>query len=397
MTKLTLYKVESRLQKLEEFTLEIVDQLQQLTNQIKLKNSLQYSNKDEFNIEIDDQLANNNNNLYDSKLALNANTSSTYQKSRPYLRRRMTSECHTDENEEVKYFNQSFRVKKKNSFENQNKTIGRSLTKIDQRVDSDFSKNQQPMFTIDDVSDMRRSSLQTESVITDIDNQRTVDSPQMTKESKYQTQHSTCLDQYTLHPFVYLQPVVKPPLNEYTSITDCIDTSEIDRAPSPPPSFLSSSAGAVKKDANLALDVSEYCASESVRSAIARQESEMLRLAEESQHVIITQMLNKMVKVPKGRIKSKGKEAVTDTVTKADDEQVFSIELYDEKAIDVDHSVENEDYLGALDPKNGDKNNNFDKKTKTLLNEKHRNSSQIWYAQSEADVLCLDEDEATNC
>ncbi len=55
----------------------------------------------------------------------------------------------------------------------------------------------------------------------------------MTKESKYQTQHSTCLDQYTLHSFVYLQPVVKPPLNEYTSITDCIDTSEIDRAPSP--------------------------------------------------------------------------------------------------------------------------------------------------------------------
>jgi len=43
----------------------------------------------------------------------------------------------------------------------------------------------------------------------------------------------TGLDQYTLHPFVYLHPVIKPPLAEYTSITDCIDTSVIDRPVSP--------------------------------------------------------------------------------------------------------------------------------------------------------------------
>lgn len=41
------------------------------------------------------------------------------------------------------------------------------------------------------------------------------------------------LDSYTLHPFVYLHPVIKPPLAEYTSITDCIDTSIIDRPVSP--------------------------------------------------------------------------------------------------------------------------------------------------------------------
>jgi hypothetical protein len=47
------------------------------------------------------------------------------------------------------------------------------------------------------------------------------------------TAAQTGLDQYTLHPFVYLHPVIKPPLAEYTSITDCIDTSIIDRPASP--------------------------------------------------------------------------------------------------------------------------------------------------------------------
>ena len=40
----------------------------------------------------------------------------------------------------------------------------------------------------------------------------------------------------------------------------------------------------------------DYCTSESARSAVARQESEILRLAEESQHVIISQMLTKLTK-----------------------------------------------------------------------------------------------------
>lgn len=42
--------------------------------------------------------------------------------------------------------------------------------------------------------------------------------------------------------------------------------------------------------------IKDYCTSESARSAVARQESEMLRMAEESQHVIISQMLNKLHK-----------------------------------------------------------------------------------------------------
>lgn len=44
---------------------------------------------------------------------------------------------------------------------------------------------------------------------------------------------SGLLDQYTIHPFVFLHPVIKPPLAEYTSITDCIDTSTIERPVSP--------------------------------------------------------------------------------------------------------------------------------------------------------------------
>ena len=46
-----------------------------------------------------------------------------------------------------------------------------------------------------------------------------------------QTSHG--LDQITLHPQVYLQSIVRPPIAEYTSITDGIDTTTIDRPPSP--------------------------------------------------------------------------------------------------------------------------------------------------------------------
>jgi hypothetical protein len=105
---------------------------------------------------------------------------------------------------------------------------------------------------------------------------------------------------------VYLHSVVKPPLAEYTSITDCIDTSTIDRPASPQMhhsvgnhqvtsnylNFVPKNSTSGGKKSN----VKDYCAIETTRSAVARQESEILRLAEESQHVIINQMLNKLVK-----------------------------------------------------------------------------------------------------
>ena len=122
------------------------------------------------------------------------------------------------------------------------------------------------------------------------------------------SQASYTLDQYTIHPYVYLHSVVKPPLAEYTSITDNIDTSNIDRpsspnislsksnhffpkkkSPQPTPSAASTAATSINKSSD------EYCTKESTRSIVARQESEILRLVEESQHVIISQMLNKIV------------------------------------------------------------------------------------------------------
>lgn len=48
------------------------------------------------------------------------------------------------------------------------------------------------------------------------------------------------LDQYTIHPYVYLHSLIKPPLAEYTSITDSIDTTNLDR-PSSPTTVISAS------------------------------------------------------------------------------------------------------------------------------------------------------------
>jgi hypothetical protein len=125
------------------------------------------------------------------------------------------------------------------------------------------------------------------------------------------------LEQYTIHPFVYLPSVLRPPIAEYTSITDCIDTSNIDRPPSPPVSTSvsnkynvffsnpnsSSNPGVEQLVSQLSVSkpehkssLKEYCSNESARSIVARQESEILRLAEESQHVIISQLLNNLVK-----------------------------------------------------------------------------------------------------
>lgn len=129
----------------------------------------------------------------------------------------------------------------------------------------------------------------------------------------FNLQVSHGLDAHTLHPFVYLNSVFqKPPTTEYTSITDCIDTTNIDRPPSPqillpsrpsvsPTSYSSTTAEAGKfiskkeMNSNLA-NLDDFTRGQSQRNRVARQESEMLRLAEESQHVIISQLANKIIR-----------------------------------------------------------------------------------------------------
>ena len=126
----------------------------------------------------------------------------------------------------------------------------------------------------------------------------------------YPLQVSHGLDHNTLHPFVHLTSVFqKPPISEYTSITDSIDTSKIDRPPSPqmilpwnsrtPLSDDRASSKTCKKvqelDSNLS-NLDDFTRGQSHRNRVARQESEMLRLAEESQHVILSQLANKIIK-----------------------------------------------------------------------------------------------------
>ena len=198
-------------------------------------------------------------------------------------------------------------------------------------------------------------------------------------------QQSSGLDQYTLHPFVYLHSVVKPPLAEYTSITDCIDTSLLDRPPSPQlsqnqlGSLTSKFLPAVPKFSS----IKDYCAVETTRSAVARQESEILRLAEESQHVIINQMLNKLVKQTSVDIGSDSNNLSTENIVETDDLT---------------------DILRNRDTVNTEAETSFNKpfkRNKELIKEQtnlgikplinlsgmERNFSQMFYAQTQASAL----------
>jgi hypothetical protein len=107
-------------------------------------------------------------------------------------------------------------------------------------------------------------------------------------------QQKKILDKFKIHPFIDFHSVVKPPLAEYTSITDCIDTSKIDRPPSPQMqsshilrNASSNSLNFVPKISKLT-NIKDYC--ERAHSVVARQESAILRLAEEDQNLIINQM-----------------------------------------------------------------------------------------------------------
>jgi len=143
------------------------------------------------------------------------------------------------------------------------------------------------------------------------------------------------------HLIHHLSSVIKPPIADYTSITDCIDTSTVDRPPSPQIAHLQPRRE--RLNSNLA-DINDFSLSGGGDPA-GRQESEMLRLAEESQHVIISQLVNKIVSMD------------------------------DEREAEGGPKVSEEDETGR-------------RAVQRPLNALDRNSSQIFYAQSQANVLC---------
>jgi hypothetical protein len=218
-------------------------------------------------------------------------------------------------------------------------------------------------------------------------------------------QQQTNLDQYTIHPFVYLHSVVKPPLAEYTSITDCIDTSTIDRPPSPQMqsshtthnNISSNLLNFVPKVSKLT-NIKDYCAVETTRSAVARQESEILRLAEESQHVIINQMLNKLVK-----------QASIDEIETDNNDEDGNISNVNSNSIsNLDSSSKDQIIIKTENETSFifNNNNHRQKSSKTKINKEltdactnvplsqmERNYSQMFYAQTQAGTLVSHEEE----
>jgi len=205
-----------------------------------------------------------------------------------------------------------------------------------------------------------------------------------------QQQQLSGLDQYTIHPFVYLHSVVKPPLAEYTSITDCIDTSTIDRPASPQMhhsvgnhqvtsnylNFVPKNSTSGGKKSN----VKDYCAIETTRSAVARQESEILRLAEESQHVIINQMLNKLVKqssIDETEIEDTNNNTNNDDELNIDGNNLDQFQTENETSFIIQSNYSSQK---SMKKSNGTGLN-------VPLSHDARNYSQIFYAQTQAGAL----------
>jgi hypothetical protein len=207
---------------------------------------------------------------------------------------------------------------------------------------------------------------------------------------RFHTQLSAGLE-HSIHPMVYLHNyAMKPPVSEYTSITDCIDTSAIDRPPSPPAgnhNVTNSSAFAFSHLINPTSNrkISDYCSADTPRRAIARQESEMLKLAEESQHVIIHQMFNKMQKATSASLKK--------------NEMASTVKIVNEPKGDSDEEIKtlNDDTEMSYDISESDTLQPMREHQAPMgLSHRNRNSSQIWFAQSAAETLCLDLNEDEN-
>ena len=204
-----------------------------------------------------------------------------------------------------------------------------------------------------------------------------------------EVEQNSFTDQYTHHPFVYLHSVVKPPLAEYTSITDCIDTSIIDRPASP--QLVPQQSQTVTSSSNIFFQkpakTKDYCGIETTKIAVARQESEILRLAEESQHVIINQMLNKLVK-----------QASVDLVANDTNNDESLEQTNSSLPVIVTTTTEDETTNSFMRSFKRSHNSATSVSTgnnsiKPMLSGMERNYSAIFYAQTQANALVVEEEE----
>lgn len=346
ITKASLYKVELRLQKLEEISYETIRQLTQL-----------------------------NKRLCNSSLEANATTGESFDWRIPMKQKVLRQRSITVSGDGLK---DSHRSSIYNS--NNKSTSGLKQTKTSESDKAEGGNSTGSAAPIDsndnfDLKNLNAWNLSFGSSLNESHEQHDEQEDDLAEELINQQsimQQQSGIDQYTLHPFVYLHSVVKPPLAEYTSITDSIDTSNIDRPPSPQltqnPSGITLNKVKIHKKNYKAKD---YCALETTRSAVARQESEILRLAEESQHVIINQMLNKLVKQT--------------SVDMGTDSNNMSIENINEENQDVPTELSNnvitEDETKPFTGKS------FKKSKLAPLSGMERNFSQIFFAQTQASAL----------
>ena len=541
VTKLSLYKVELRLQKLEELNYEAINQLSSIYNLLRINNKSdnnledvaendlfadsiinkrsrkrtvtisdtnQLIYQDEGSKNIDDRLTrsllrlNRFNRSISSqssqtsapnKLQIHRNssvnsneaTTTTTTDNKLRHRKRVTSDttssiAHTDiePNDDKKLMHQDSSIEKKYL-----KKVSKKIANNEEimNLDEEFSTSSSSSSSSEinmNITAIKRNSqekpvIRNEEIVVEIDSNENNVTKKVSSNQLIQSQ-MIGLEQYTIHPFVYLPTVVRPPIAEYTSITDCIDTSTIDRPPSPPVStsiankynvFFSnqndqpstfSMTSSIKESKNP--NLKEYCSGESARSIVARQESEILRLAEESQHVIINQLLNNIVKKSDSpslkqksskNNKTKEKDTLlstkkikpsltkTSTIDETNDEEPLiennqmqpSILLNEEnetiKKTETQANKKNKknDHFAlsftsssssshtpisilhddsTLSPKNDSaieriKLLPLSSTAKIPLNPIDRKSSQIFYAQSQANALCLhiDDDDTT--
>lgn len=459
MTKFSLYKVELRLQKLEEFAFETMEKINVIANSLTSKNYENLFNTSQYsllnrsrrrNVTVCESFDRSHLHPISSvptRMSRSPVSNVKYNKSVSNIESgQKNSNTSIEKKSELNdLLNADIRRKKfSESAQGQDINIPQSNLKIN--LEEDYLNKQSALLKSNNLSQSSLDSINRADNLGDTTKESDSDTSDddvpgkilrsiyTSKSDCMQAQNSsqfqTGLDQYTLHPFVYLHPVIKPPLAEYTSITDCIDTSNIDRPPSP--SILNKSGimklneSANKFNRSKMANLNEYCSNDTARSAVARQESEILRMAEESQHVIINQMLNQIVKTDESSSqKSKDDDRHSPVFNLESDkspEQLDSPTINkkppiitfntgsdadeEELKLNIDINsqliVNEEDETGKLPNFKNNKNlNNIQKSFKKPnfkpgsmpLSMLDRNSSQIFYAQSQANVLCSNESE----
>ena len=459
---MSLYKVELRLQKLEEISFETMEKINVIANSLSSKNSERYDflNTSQYslvnrsrrrNITIGESFERSNLHPISSvPTKLSRSPINRYNKSISNIESGQKKKTNSLEKknqiidlisaeERRKKFSELIQVDSKTcELTERNK----DFANLEEDLEENYLKKQAELKKSKNLSDSSLDSLNRADNLGDTTKESDSetsddDMPGRILKSIYKSrsesqqnssQFQTGLDQYTLHPFVYLHPVIKPPLAEYTSITDCIDTSNIDRPPSP--SILNKSGNFKLNESNKfncgkTPNLNEYCSNDTARSAVARQESEILRLAEESQHVIISQMLNKIVKTEESGFQESREDDIHTPIfnlesDKSPENLSSPKNLKKSSVINLSKDgntdeelriksnpnskliVNEEDETGKLSSfKNNKFFSNIQKSVKkpafktnsiplTML---ERNSSQIFYAHSQANTLCSNESE----